>query len=341
MASNNYSFVSIMTPSTNSTGMISFLLETVPYSVTPVIEGSTQPDPVSLTVNVCDINLTMDEVDISNLIASRFAAEIVTADIAYDGVPFFPNEQIVAKFQVTQTEHITEIWSQAKFKVKLVSNTTGVKLDISDDTGIFLTLAEGKSYAINIGYTFKGPGGSCLPDDQIIRQLKLACADIVLYLRNFVVMSTYINTFRGFDTMGVKLKPKPIIDFDSPRVRKKYLFDYLTSPVSGDGFIPSSGKYIYALNNDTGSLTFRYDETLVADNSPFGKDNQILISFIAGYSFIPEAIKKAVVSLSRVTVDPRSMDIAELKGGSGSIKWFNTNQSGFVSVFSSIKGFKA
>lgn len=195
-----------------------------------------------------------------------------------------------------------------------------------------MTLAEAMDIAASLSFSWRSESGSTITEAQMIKLLTLASADITRTLKNNIVMSSYLKEIRGNDTTGVKLSPSPIIDFDEPRIRRK--------DVSDNFNLPSWGKWVYFINHASGELCYRRDEFLVDSQSPFSRDNLVYVGFIAGHYTIPEEIKKAVVEMSRYLLQPRQMDIQELAGGSGRIK-FGDKIPAIKRIYLALKGFKA
>lgn len=328
----NATFLSVMTPAT-SAGTITFLLETIDYTATLTpSDRMSQSESLSVTLTVTGVVCTIDEVELATLIYEQISEAILAqTDLAYDGVMTTPDETTPGNFQVTNSEHVICLWSQALFKLSVVSNPTGCTLVLSE-APVLITLAEAKEIASVLSLSWRSDQGTTLTDAQIIKLLTLASADLVSKLRNNIVLTTYMKEFKGNNVLGIKLSPTPIIDYDQPSIRRK--------DSSADFATLDWGKWVYHLNHETGKFTFRKDEVIIDDGSPFYKDNVILISFIAGHTHIPDEIKKGVVDMARYLLNPRKMDIQELAGGSGKIK-FGDKVSYLDRIFLSLKRYKA
>ncbi len=107
--------------------------------------------------------------------------------------------------------------------------------------------------------------------------------------------------------------PKPVLDFDQPRVRRKNITDVYN--------LPQWGKFAYFIGHEQSTLCFRFDESLIDHRQPFAKQNLVYVSFVAGHNTIPEEIKDAIAELTKYRLYSRN-DLKSLKGGSGSFEFW-------------------
>jgi len=139
------------------------------------------------------------------------------------------------------------------------------------------------------GFCFVTSDGTPFTDVQIALSLSYYAAEVAAKLGNFIILQTYLNQFRGKDAKSVFLKPTPITFLDTVVVKQK-AFNTLF------GF-PGYSSTMFNLVSTTGELNFIPDSTLVNTRPPFRMDNEIQVTFIAGYPTIPLELKQAIILL--------------------------------------------
>lgn len=270
-------FISVLTPPTSSGELV--------FSFTTVDAVSN----ISATVTVTPVVTGTSEIDLANQIYDAFVDQL--SAYPYAGAPVFNDLQPQATFRMSVTEHIASAWSQASFtnSFKLVTNTTGALIKLDNNKPDFLTIADAKDFAFVRGFTFAGGDGTPFTDAQIGNVLSYYCAEIVAKLGSFQVLATYLNQFRGKDNKSVFLKPTPIVYVDTVTVKQK-AFNVLF------GF-PGYSATMFNVISSTGELNFIPDSTLVNTRPPFRMDNEVQVTFIAGYPTIPLELKQAIILL--------------------------------------------
>lgn len=336
MASNSF-FVSVMTPPT-SAGVITLNINTYPFSTTsnnhPDLSGSGIPEGLNTPSNAyftLDITVagTEKEAELATLISTTLGTYLINNNLNYQGWLAFAEEPYLATFQVTKTDHCVCVWTQATYTMEVTANDTGAAVEVHKSP-ILLTLEEAKEIAVLIGWDFKTFNGATLNNTQIIAMLHAESAYLTSRLRNNLVISTYAKEYRGNDTDTVSMGPRPLIDFDQPRIRRKNISDTFN--------LPQWGKFAFFINHEKGTLKFRFSETIVDNREPFSIQNLIYISFIAGHNTIPETIKTAVVEFGRFRASNRN-GIKSMKGGSGMFE-FESSKEILYRISNPIKPYK-
>ncbi len=130
-------------------------------------------------------------------------------------------------------------------------------------------------------------------------------------------MSTYAKEYRGNDTDTIKLFPKPVLDFDQPRIRRKNITDIYN--------LPQWGKFAYFLSHEAGTLKFRFSESLIDHREPFSIQNLVYVSYVSGHNTIPDEVKKAVIEMIKYRLSDNE-DLKSMKGGSGSFEFLSPTE---------------
>lgn len=316
MSSTPY-FISITKAPTLS-GSLVFSLET--YTGTPAL---------LLTLTITGVQSTDTEEDVATRIHTQL--NTLLASYQYDGTPTLSDQVYDSSFRLAKTQHIVSLWSQCDFYFKLTSNSTGCIAFVSDSSAIFTTISMFKEYANIKGISLLSASGPSMTDSQINALLLQGSSQITSYLKSYVVATTYLNTFRGKDTKSVFLRPTPGVSIDNIAVRRKAYINLYTNPT----YTASSLSY----NRLNGELNYRPDSITVDTRSPFALDNEVQITFIAGYYTIPDEVQWATVDLVELRITGQD-NIKKLQGGSGSVE-FNNQKDILTRILYPILKFKS
>jgi hypothetical protein len=304
-------FLSVMTPA-DVNGDFVLRLETKDFSTTAVYtESINETELVTLNLAVCGITTDMSEIEIAETTYKQLSDQIIAANRAFNGSLAYSEEQYPSTFQLTYSEHVVCIWSQAQFTSKIVNDSTNAILELAGRPCL-ITVTEAKANAVISDFTFGN-----LTDTEISKSIKNASAFLTNRLRNNIVITTYAKEYRTKDTASVRLSPMPVLDFSNPRLRQR------VSPQQS--VVTVWDKRYFTLLHDKGELIFRAGETLINVSEPYEIQNSIYITFISGYQDIPDEIKTAVIDLCKYKITSRD-DIKSMKGGSGAFEFFGTSK---------------
>lgn len=272
---------------------------------------------ITLSVSITGILEGDDEETIATAIEDQLKTLFNSTGASYSGTPVFTNESVPATFQVSRTEFSVCIWSQAKFTVTSITNTTGSIIEVEDSPGL-VTLSQFEDISTVYGVSLQDANGNSFSDNQICDVIMYASNKLTTLLNNNIVSSTYLDEYRGKDTKSIFLKQPAINSFDAPAIRRKSFYDIF--------YIPLYSNLSYILNYTTGELTYRFNNNLAAVGEPFALDNEIKITYIAGYNHIPLEIKTAVVELASLVIGSGGFsgaggNITELSGASFTVKF--------------------
>lgn len=324
MSSNTF-FISVMDGAT-SNGGLTVNIETEIFSTST---ETTQSEAVSASFNITGITNGMTEYEIATQISNQLGAALKLQDLNYLGELAYSEEEYPATFQITKTDHIVCIWSQSLFTVSVSNNTCSAKFCVKPKPNL-ISLNESQNKAFQVRFNLKDGSGVALTDDQIIDLTYGASSFLTTLFRNNIVRCTYAKELRGNDTNAIKLYPRPVVDFDMPRVRRRdsiNSFDTL-----------SWGKDAYFIGHDRGSLVFRHSEHIVDEKEPFYIQNMVYLSFIAGENHIPEEIKLGILDLSRYKIQV-SGEIKSMKGGTAAFEFFPASE-GLTGILLPLKIYK-
>lgn len=246
-----------------------------------------------------------------------------TVPLLYTGTPVYSSTTPLPTFQVTRTGHVLCIWSQCQFRAKLSSSLDNQML--VNDAPVLSTLSEFEDMAAIRGVDLETLEGTSLTTAQKVILLKSVSSQITQYLKNPIVMSTYLEEITGRITMGIRTKKRPIVEFDSPRMRYAVL---LWTVVSG---VIRSIKG-YDVNHSTGWIKWRHHSPLLDTREPFGYNNEVKMTYVAGYMDIPFIIKEKLVSLAGIMLsgDEAGGSIVMLAGGTGRVQYSSEGTSDTV-----------
>lgn len=281
---------------------------------------------IVLVATVTGITTSMSEIDVALEIENQLTDLLP----AYSGVPVFSTDAYEATFRVTRTSHSVCVWSQAQFRTQLTENNTGAKLKISP-TPVLMTVA--RANALNGGFTGSAFGtlsGTALTTDQTIDMLESVSAELIGYLNNNIVISTYLGEFRTDGYKSIFTSPTPGVAIDTPTVRRKYAYEIWA--------IPQYGYLAYNWIRHSGQLNFRYNENFVNAGEPFELDNEVRVTFTAGEFDIPVAIEKCLIHLTQLGIN-MSSGVEELAGGSFKVKFGDYSKT-LEHIFRPIRKYK-
>lgn len=279
---------------------------------------------IAITLSVTGILTSYTETDLATSINTQLTSQLIP--YKYNGNALFSDTPFTTQFRVSQTEHITSIWSQCGYDFRLISNTTGANIKVSTRP-VLMTVAKAKDFAAIKGFEFTDVNGNSLSDSQITDLNLRGSTQIISFLRINVAITTYLNTIRGQDNKSVFLKPTPGVARDTVMVRRKAYINLYTNP--------TYMTFTFYYNRYTGELNYRPSSTVVNTKSPFDLDNEVQVTLTAGYYNIPEEIFWALTDLNELNLLGLG-NIESLKGGTGEIK-FQDSQLLYNRIFSPIK----
>lgn len=305
-------FLSCETPA-SSDGSLLFTLES--FNAVPNI---------AITLTVTGVVSGDSEEDIATLINNQFTSQLLP--YAYNGLSVYSDDDFVATFRMGQTQHIASIWSQCGYQLSLISNNTGSIIKVNPRP-ILLTVAEAQNQANIKGFQFIGADGNPLTSNQISDLMLKGSSQICTFLKCNVAITTYFNTWRGQDNKSVFTSPCPGIARDPVVVRRKAYINLYTNP--------TYMSFTFYWNRLSGELNYRPSSVVVNTKSPFDLDNEVDLTFTAGYYQIPEEIKWVLTDLNEMNL-LGLYNIKSLKGGSGQIEFQDSGML-YNRIFSTIK----
>lgn len=311
-------YISVLTPTVTS-GNLQFEVETYDAA-----------QNITLTFNVSALG-SWDEIKLAKSISDQMNTILLQASAAYSQNPYpvFANYPPNATFYVSKTDHIVSFWSQAQYRLQLVSNNTGASIRISS-APTFVTLAKAKSMAPLIGIDFSDFNEEDLSDNQIMELLEMSSNQIVNIINNPLVIANYLLEKRGTMTGSIRLKSKPVLDFDAPYVIRPNVILPLALPILLTG-------WTYEIVRDKGLFTYRYSSDLIQAWDPFEINNEVKMTYRAGQLNIPKIVMEKVLEISGLALN--NTNIKSLKGGSASVE-FRLPQDTYKSISQELGQFR-
>lgn len=308
-------YISVLTPA--ASGTLIFSVET--YDASP---------NVTLTLPVT-AGRSMDEISLANQISNQFTTLLTQACAIYQGIPVFSFFPPNANFYVDKTDHVVSFWSQAQYRLQLVSNTTGAAIQISP-TPTLLTLAQAKSMAPLVGVDFSDFNENDLTDNQIMELLQIASNQIVNIVNNPIIIANHLLEIIGNMVGSVKLDSKPVLDYDPPVINRPSVLLPLSLPILQSG-------YSYDIVRNKGIFNYRYDSNLINAWDPYDSNNEVRMTYRAGNLNIPRIIQEKVIQVAGISLNTSS--IKSLKGGSASVE-FRLPQEALAAISAELAQFR-
>lgn len=291
-------YISVMTPPATS-GNLTFTVETFDAL-----------SNVSLTFNVSSTGAE-DEQGLALAIESQLNTLLIQASANFNGQPVFSNYSPAASFYVDRTEHVVSFWSQAQYRLQLTSNPLGASIRIASSPTL-ITLARAQALAPLLGVDFTDFNENSLTTTQIMDLLELASGQIINLTNNYMVIACYLMEVIGNMTGAIKLKSKPVLDYDAPYIVRPNLLMPITLPILQTG-------YAYEIVRDLGVFQYRYDNNILSVWDPFEMRNEIKMTYRAGLLNIPRIVQEKVIQISALALNNTNVKV--LKGGSASVEF--------------------
>ena len=311
--SDHRTYYSILTPPTAS-GDLDITLET--------LDAETN---ITFTTTI-SLTSAMSEVEVAREIEDGLNLSLGTNSASYEGSPAFSDDPYQATFQITRSDHVLCIWSQAQFEITENYISLGGFAKASTSP-VWVTIEKAESHN---GGCFLGRNGLPMETSMIADYLEGSCAEVASMLKNNIVLSTYLGEYSTKQTQAIFTSPTPGVSIDTPIIKRKYFYENVWTVE----YLPISYNWI----RRTGRLQYRPDEIFNLIPEAFDLGNEVRVTFIAGYSHIPVEIQRAAVTYA-VSQIANPAGVAELKGGSFSVK-FHTSKEQLYQWFLPIKKYR-
>lgn len=309
-------YISILDPLSGSSGDLTLSIST--YDADPNVVFSVTTSGIS----------SDDEIDLAfkleTALNTALTANVQTIlgeshDLNYEGLPLFNGDTVIPLFKVTRSDHVVCIWSQSKYRIKTTSNSWN-NHTVVDSVPVLCTLDKLSLLAEVFGIDLIDKNGDDLTTTMIVNILKAASAEIVTFTRgNNFVISTYLKEVVGEIVGAIILDKKPVTTFDIPYFR--------TPPSYGRLFLGTRLPGNYQMIHERGRLQFSASNSLIDMAEPFDNNNEVKMTYQAGYWNIPPIVLEKVVQLfSRaLNLGSQAGNIKALQGGTGRIEYFGSD----------------
>jgi hypothetical protein len=224
------------------------------------------------------------------------------------------------------------LWSESEYELKVTENTTETVLEVGEFP-VLSTVQYAKDYLELYGYVFETFSGTPLSNSQISRLLLQFSSEIISLLGHNIVLCTYKNRFRGKNTKSVFTSPGFGISLDFPFAVKRK--NYFTNN-------PTYSASLFNWNKKTGELNYIPFSNHLESGNPFNLDNEIVLTFTAGFTLIPEPIMNAVASLTYLNMSGLLSGVKSLAGGSFKVDFGSNSQKDYYNrILVSLRPFKS
>lgn len=262
---------------------------------------------ITLTMSATGLFTTDSEEKIAKKLYDQFLVQLAQAGAIYTS----PAESITvpppATIQITRTDHVICFWSQASLNIEISSNNPNSILAIRN-TPTLMTVPAARSMSVVLGQDF-----SNLSNAQLAELLNAISDEIISVACNNFVSSTYLLSVWINDVNGYRLPHFPVQKIDRPLTADPWTIWSISSYKAVD----LTNRYL--IQKD-GWVMYRDAQKIVHDDiNPFAYGNEFRITWIAGESKIPQAVKVAIIKLATFYTNYSIYE--ELKGGTSSVKF--------------------
>lgn len=292
-------YLSVMTPCATS-GNIVFNFTT--YDANP---------NVSLTITVSAL-ATDDEVSLARKIHDQVVVQLIQASAQYSGVPVFSNQTPKATFAIGQSDNIVSVWSQATFLITEISNTIGAVVQIAPNP-TFVTLAQARSLGPLLGFDFTDVNEVDLTDGQIMLALQMASNQIASIVNNNLVIANYLLEYIGNMEGSTSLQYGPVVNYDTPVILPPLY------AIMAQAYYIYLYPYSFQVNRKLRILNYRFTSQLMGDGDPFEMNNEVKMTYRAGFMNIPSIIKEKTLLVTTLMLNDGN--VKRLKGGSFDVEF--------------------
>lgn len=265
---------------------------------------------ISLTLTVTS-GAAQDEITYARSIHQQVQVQLIQASANYGGLPVFSDQAPYATFVLARTDHVVSFWSQAEFRLQVVSNAAGAEIQISS-APTFLTLSMASAMAPLVGVEFTDFNEVSLTESQIMLLLQMASDQIARLLNNNIVMSNYLHEHVGNMQGSMSLSKGPINTWDVPYIRRPYVILITAIPLGQTALS-------YTVLRKLKIVNYRFDNELIDTTDPFEMNNEIRMTYRAGLMNIPKIIQEKVLQISSLLLSDNN--IKTLKGGSFAVEF--------------------
>lgn len=292
-------YLSVMTPCAAS-GNIVYNFTT--YDANPNI---------SLTMTVSAVT-GENEVALARRIHDQLTVQLIQASAQYNGVPVFSNQVPKATFFIGQSDNIVSVWSQATFLITEVSNNTGATVQVSSNP-TYVTLAQALALGPLLGSDFTGLDETELTSAQIMAALQLASNQISSIVNNNLVIANYLLEYIGNMEGSTSLQYGPVVNYDTPVILPPLY------AIMAQAYYIYLYPYSFQVNRKLRILNYRFTSQLMGDGDPFEMNNEVKMTYRAGFMNIPSIIKEKTLIVTSLLLN--DANVKSLKGGSFAVEF--------------------
>ena len=263
---------------------------------------------VTVTLNVSGIAGNETTFQLGQIVNTQLNTFLFQNKMAYQNIPplgtsqiippflSFPDQAYNAMFNVTWTEHVVTVMSQCNFSITITSNTIGCKTWV-DWNPVLVDLPTAKTDGAVLNILWEDPYGNLLSDDQIITNLVTASSKMCNFLRNNIVLTTYLYYEISNGQKSVFLPKIPVRDFFAPVIRRPIIFSI--QQITANATVKSN----FMLDRNRGELGYRFSQDFLYSVEPFDDGNEVMIAYVSGFQRIPSVIKEYTIKLGRTARD--------------------------------------
>lgn len=292
-------YLSVMTP-TSASGNMVFNFTT--YDANPNIT-------LTMTVSAA---AGLNEVAVAREIHDQLTVQLIQASAQYNGIPVFSNQTPKATFFIGQSDNIVSVWSQATFLLTEISNATGAAIQISSNP-TYVTLAQAKSLAPLLGFEFTDANEAELTDEQIMVVLQLASNQISSIVNNNLVIANYLLEYIGNMEGSTSLQYGPVVNYDTPVILPPLY------AIMAQAYYIYLYPYSFQVNRKLRILNYRFTSQLMGDGDPFEMNNEVKMTYRAGFMNIPSIIKEKTLLVTTLMLN--DANVRSLKAGSFAVEF--------------------
>jgi hypothetical protein len=213
------------------------------------------------------------------------------------GFPLFSSQLGCPTFRVNCSAHVITIFN-------------------ASETPSLITVNRAMNDGPLTGLTLTDVSGQTLSNTQIAALIEFASAKVVAAINNQICLATYIHEDVGSYQKSFFLRP-PVIYFDGVWSKRPYSFSLYGI------FLGGSSSIIWNLNRSSGELAYIPAQNCYYSYEPTSPENEIKISYVAGYYRIPIAVEIGVLNYMVYLLENKA-DVKSLKAGTWAVEFKDT-----------------
>lgn len=260
---------------------------------------------VTIVAAVTGITSGDSETTIARKVMDQVPTILIQNAAKYSGVPSLIQNGPLPTFRLTRTEHVVCFYSECQFDIS-VTNPTGCIVELEN---VFITTTEALDFSSIFGLGF-----DLMTAPHLSKLLSITSSRLVNMLNNPIVISTYRHDENTKWRRAIRLNRVPIVSVDKTMIRYPDILPFLAQVEVADI------NTFFDIDHLRGWIEYKFSQESIMCYEPFDYGNSIRLSYTAGYKYIPQEIKSAIIELAyNLQIFSGLGSFDSLKGGTFSV----------------------